>query len=911
MKPDNHSGRPVMSEPSGGTPPARAASARASIDSITLEEVAGGAEPFAWLRGIARRIDWPMAGALVAFILFTGVAYVLYNALQDVTWAHVREAANAIGWDDVAAACLATAMSYAALVGYDLVALREVGARNVPLRLTATTSFISQAFTFTLGFGVLTGSAVRMRLYRLAGLTTDQILNVGALCAMTFWMGLAAVAGFCLVSVPSMFGAVTGYSDAAVMGLGAAILAALAGWVVYSAVRPRAIAIHGWTLQLPGPQTTVKAIIVGVCDTTAAALALWLLLPENAGITFAGFLSVFAFATALGVVSHVPGGFGVFDTAILLSLPQVPEPAMLASLLVFRLIYYIAPLALATGVLALNEVMTKSTATHRGARKIADAVAPFLPGVAAAAVFLGGFVLVTSGALPAEADRMAVLRRIVPLPFVETSHFIASIVGALLLVVAHGLLQRLKSAWNTAVVLLGAGAIFSLAKGFDFEEAIICVVVLGVLFVGRRGFYRQGGLLSSSRRPAAELLAIAVAVAASVWIGLYVYRNVEYDNSLWWDFAFRGDAPRFLRASLGIAVTGLILILYQTLHRAPPMRAPAAADELARAQSVVAASDRVEANLARLGDKRFLFSDKGDGFVMYGVQGSSWIAMGDPISLAPDGVIDLVWKYKELVDEHRGVPVFYQVTSPLLPVYLDAGFSLVKLGEEAWVDLNTFTLEGGEGRKLRQLKAKALRSGSQFEIVPAAKVAAILPDLKDVSDAWLAARDTREKGFSLGFWSDAYMLEHDIAVVRHAGRIVAFANIWKTSTRHEYSVDLMRHRPDAPAGIMDLLFIGLMDEAKAQGFRWFNLGMAPLSGLPQHRLASHWSRLGAFFFRHADRLYNFEGLRAFKTKFKPEWRPKYLAYPGGLLLPQVLIDITTLIASSPKRVARKADASDI
>jgi phosphatidylglycerol lysyltransferase len=115
----------------------------------------------------------------------------------------------------------------------------------------------------------------------------------------------------------------------------------------------------------------------------------------------------------------------------------------------------------------------------------------------------------------------------------------------------------------------------------------------------------------------------------------------------------------------------------------------------------------------------------------------------------------------------------------------------------------------------------------------------------------------------------------------------------------------MRHRPDAPQGIMDLLFIGLMQHAKAEGYRWFNLGMAPLSGLSQHRLASLWARFGTFFFRHADRLYKFEGLRLFKSKFKPEWRPKYLAYPGVLQLPQVLIDVVALIGAGPKRAAQR------
>jgi phosphatidylglycerol lysyltransferase len=220
------------------------------------------------------------------------------------------------------------------------------------------------------------------------------------------------------------------------------------------------------------------------------------------------------------------------------------------------------------------------------------------------------------------------------------------------------------------------------------------------------------------------------------------------------------------------------------------------------------------------------------------------------------------------------------------------------------VDLEKFTLEGGEGRKLRQTKAKAERSGATLEFVPAAKVDKLIPQLERISNAWLEERDQREKGFSLGFWSEPYLTRCDLAIIRHEGRIVAFANLWTTGQKEEFSIDLMRHLPNAPQGTMDLLLIGLIEHAKINGYRWFNLGMAPLSGLPQHRLASIWNRAGTFFFRHADRLYNFEGLRAFKNKFKPEWRAKYLAYPGGLLLPQVLLDVTSLISSSPKRAAQ-------
>ena len=317
---------------------------------------------------------------------------------------------------------------------------------------------------------------------------------------------------------------------------------------------------------------------------------------------------------------------------------------------------------------------------------------------------------------------------------------------------------------------------------------------------------------------------------------------------------------------------------------------------------------RTDVQLALLGDKCFLPAEDGQGFVMYGVQGSTWLAMGDPVAKDEKSVAELIWRFKERADLHNGKPAFYQISSAYIPLYIDAGFSLAKLGEDAFVDLSQFTLEGGEGRKWRQSKAHAERKGLSFEIVPASTVRALLPDLKQVSDAWLAARGAKEKGFSLGFWSEEYLCQYDQAVVRHDGRIVAFANVWKAAGRHEYSLDLMRHLPDAPGSTMDYLFICLMARAKDEGYAWFNLGMAPLSGLPRHRLASRWSRIGALIYRHGDSFYNFEGLRAFKSKFKPVWRPRYLAHPGGLSMARVLMDATALIAASPAR-ARKSGES--
>jgi phosphatidylglycerol lysyltransferase len=141
------------------------------------------------------------------------------------------------------------------------------------------------------------------------------------------------------------------------------------------------------------------------------------------------------------------------------------------------------------------------------------------------------------------------------------------------------------------------------------------------------------------------------------------------------------------------------------------------------------------------------------------------------------------------------------------------------------------------------------------------------------------------------------MAYFDCAVVRWQGKIVAFANIWKTQDRSELSVDLMRHREDMPYGSMDFMFVHLMQWGRAQGYAWFNLGMAPLSGLDARRLAPFWSRLGAMLYQHGNALYSFEGLRAYKEKFSPEWDARFVAGPQGVTFARTLIDLQALIGS--------------
>jgi phosphatidylglycerol lysyltransferase len=174
-----------------------------------------------------------------------------------------------------------------------------------------------------------------------------------------------------------------------------------------------------------------------------------------------------------------------------------------------------------------------------------------------------------------------------------------------------------------------------------------------------------------------------------------------------------------------------------------------------------------------------------------------------------------------------------------------------------------------------------------------------------VSDAWLTEKHTREKRFSLGSFHSNYVSRFPIGLVRQAGEVVAFANIWCGAGKEELSVDLMRHRPGAPSGVMEYLFVELMLWGQQRGYQWFNLGMAPLAGLESRALAPLWSRVGAFIFHHGEHFYNFQGLREYKEKFTPQWEPKYLASPGGLALPRIFTDIAALVSGGMTGVIAK------
>ncbi len=600
-------------------------------------------------------------------------------------------------------------------------------------------------------------------------------------------------------------------------------------------------------------------------------------------------------------MSQVPGGLGVFETVVVLFLsPSLPAPQILGPLLAYRGIYYLLPFLAAVAMLGAFELFQRKERLARLSRMFAAWLPEVVPPVLSFTTFLAGAILLFSGALPAVPGRLKWLQDVLPLPILELSHFLGSLAGAGLLILARGLQRRLDAAYHLATILLISGAVFSLLKGLDYEEAAVLTIMLVALGSSRRSFYRKTSLLNERFSPG-WVAAIVLVMAGSVWLGMFSYKHVEYSRDLWWQFSFLSDAPRFLRATVGAVALVVIFAAARLLRPARPEPALPGVAEMEKARAVIARSRDASASLALLGDKRLLFSESGNSFIMYGVEGRSWVSLGDPVGDERDRE-ELVRRFYDLCDGHAGWPVFYEVPAQSLPLYGDLDLTALKIGEKARVPLETFILEGGERKGLRYLFHRHEREGSAFFVIPPSGVPDLLPELKKISDAWLSEKRTKEKRFSLGFFREEYLREFPLAIVRRDGRIVAFANVWLGAEKEELSLDLMRHLPDAPRGLMEYLFVSLMLWGKNGGYRWFNLGMAPLSGLEAGEAPSPWSRIEAMVYRHGEHFYSFQGLRRYKERFSPVWEPRYLVSPGGLALPRIIANIASLVSGGLKGV---------
>ncbi len=509
-------------------------------------------------------------------------------------------------------------------------------------------------------------------------------------------------------------------------------------------------------------------------------------------------------------------------------------------------------------------------------RILFDSATQILPRVFAIVMFTAGALLLLAVLTPIEKE--TVVRRWLPLSLVEISHLVGTVIGVLMILLARGLWERIEAAWYMAVSLFCLGAVFSLTR----ELAIVPAIGLGVcallLIPCKDAFNRKSALMSLSINPIWAGVTLAT-LGLIVWSGFYIYRHVPYAHWMWGHFGYRAAVPRFLRALVVMAATVGFVGLYRLFgiaHRLPPMPDEEDVDQI---KEVVSRAANPQGWLALLRDKHILWNESRSAFLMYGVSGKQWVVMGEPVG-EPSEAEAVCWKLKEMAALANARLSFYQVGPKLLPLMIDLGLRPFKIGEEALVDVAGFDLAGKKGYGFRQTLKRFETLGAEFSVIAAEEVEAHMTELKAVSDAWLKSKNAKEKRYSLGMFRPDYMKLTPIAVVRLEGRIMAFANLWPTEGRTVLTLDLMRYDPDSPPSIMEYLFLRLIEYARETGYAHFSLGLAPLAGLEAKPLSSAWHKIASVVYQLGGDVYNFQGLRAYKEKFKPHWEPRYFAIKG-------------------------------
>jgi phosphatidylglycerol lysyltransferase len=427
-----------------------------------------------------------------------------------------------------------------------------------------SSSFISHAVQNSAPMSIVAGGGLRYRLFSRLGITGSETATVVAGNLLTFVIGLLAVAGLSFVLAPIPIPSLFHLPITSLRPLGALFLILVIAALLFAEFGSGRVRLWRWTLELPRGSMLRSQLAVSIADWLLSSTALYVLLIAAGPVSYSRFLSGYLLVEIVTQVFPLPGGVGVFEAAMLLLRPPgLAAPFETVALLVYRVVYFLVPLFFATGILALQASNRKKRHTPPAVR-VARELTPHLFAVL---TFISGIVLLVATTLPDQATGFAWLGHLLNLALIEGSHFIGSMVGTGLLLLAFGLERRLRSAFHLTVGLLLLGIPAALLRSIDAPSAALLTVLLMLLLTARGEFDRTIPI-SDEPLNAGWMAAVVVAVAGLGWLGIYLRLRHEYTASLWWRFALADDAPRTLRVTIGVLMAGLIFVVARLMNRA-------------------------------------------------------------------------------------------------------------------------------------------------------------------------------------------------------------------------------------------------------------------------------------------------------------------------------------------------------
>ncbi len=827
-------------------------------------------------------------------VMFVAALWFLHLELQKYSLEEFKQGLLRIPAWNLVLAILFTLLNYAILVCYDWLGIWYI---RHPMKFgrVALASFLGYSVgnNFGLLFG---GSTIRYRLYSTWGLSAAEIVKLLFILAISFWIGLFALSGVVFLIEPLPIPAVIQLPMQTTRPLGIFLTSLAIIYLVICAIG-KPLGVGKKRFSPPPVALSVMQYIVASVDLLVAAAIVYVLLPESIETSYFHFVAIFLLAQVAVFVTQVPGGLGVLELSLITLLAPTDDvkAQLFGSLLAYRLIFYLTPMMIGITMLGVNEVVTQRKHLSRVFGSLSQWTPDTAPRIAALIVFLCGICMLFTSALPVEAAKMQQLNSWLPLWFIELSYFLVAVFGVLLLLLSRGLYRRIGLAYSLTIQALVFSVFLTLASSLGYLQAAFLFVCLIVLIPIGHLFHRRGKLITD-HIAYHWLIAITVVLLLTVSLYSFAYKkeaDLAFDI---WRVALDADAPRSLRAIIGAVAITLGFYIVRVLQISVGRPESTTAGELRVAQKIVAASTQPNANLALLGDKRLLFNEAETALVSYGIHGKSCVALGNPIG-APDDVVQLAWDFRELSEQQDLWPVFYLIDERYVSLYQEMSLRLFHVSDEAVVNLRQFDFDQEAIKPVAESERLVLELGYELSLIDGDAVDAVIPDLERVASAWQNDRGGPEYGFSISFFNAEFIKKNPVAIVRLEDRIVGFASVWKGNAHEEMTADLIRYNPECPSATLDFIFAQLIRIGQQEGFSFFSLGMAPLATHHSQQHIELSSQLMSLGFRFSKHFYSYQGLRNFKDRFHPDWRPAYLASSKDKPLSVIISDVSALIGS--------------
>ncbi|WP_066249676.1 bifunctional lysylphosphatidylglycerol flippase/synthetase MprF [Neobacillus drentensis] len=775
---------------------------------------------------------------------------------------------------------------------YDVFLAKILGVK-IPVRELVKKSFIANTFSNLIGFGGLIGATLRTYFYQEAEADKKILVKKIASVSLFYLTGISLLTWVVLV----------GFRSTPLFHDKKWLFWAVAAVSLYL---PVFITIYFIQRKKQGVSTIkfdmgLKLIIVSLLEWMAIFVAIWLLcIMLKIPIDFAGLLPVFIIASCAGIISMIPGGLGSFDLVFIwgMHVLGVPEEQVVVLLLFYRIGYFILPFLVGL-VLFIKDFWNK---WNQSWNHVPDAILVRISHILLTfLVFLSGLVLLLSAAVPGIIGRLKIAQEFLSFPIMNISHHLSVATGFILLGLSRGIQYKEKRAYHLTMVVLIFAALFTFLKGFDYEEAFYILIVVVLLRASKKRFYRERFVLGWGK----TIFDIGMFVVIAFMFILIGYLNlpsteIKVSPKLS-PYLIKDYRDLFNSALIGLLIAMLLFFIGYLIRRNKKWELQTS---ITQEEKIMNHLDHyngtVLTHLIFLHDKYIYWNKKDNVLFAYQIYADKLVVLGDPVG-DHDELPLAIEEFRDTADLHGYTPVFYEVSEKMLPYLHESGYDFFKLGEEGYVDLISFSFSGKKMKGARAVKNKFERENYQFEIVNPPFHAEFLKELKDISDKWLQGRT--EKGFSLGFFDEAYLNKAEIAVVRAKGtEILGFVSMMPVYDQNQtISLDLMRFEKDAPNGTMDFVFLSLFEWAKEHGYQYFNIGMAPLSNVGLSKYSFLSEKVASQIFLHGQFFYSFQGLRKFKDKYADMWLPKYLAYRKKSSLPITMGQITLLIGKKRRK----------